>query len=148
MNEIKEYKFDNNFSFYIQKIHEITEVPKFVVNYKEEKAEHKLINSYHEYFSFSKLVFENKILLEDNLFELIEFNNIIKLFSQNKLDKRNIYKIDGLDIFVNEDDVPYKLKISDEEKINISLSSFECFNLSSKLHKMLILIEPIPYSNK
>ncbi len=148
MNEIKEYKFDEDFSFYTQKTHEIIEVPRFIKDFKDNKTKNTLINSYKEYFTFHNLTYKNKILLENNIFDLIGFNNILKLFSNNNLDTRIEYNIDELIITVNQESIPYKLQILNHNNNNIHLNAFECFNLSTKIQKMLIMIEPIPYSNK
>lgn len=144
MQEIKEYIFDKDFTIKIEKIHEFITVPRYVLVKGYTEPTRFVHKSYNEYYSFKELKWNSKIIIEDNLFNLIEFNQILRLFSMNNLDKREIYEVEGFGIIINQKKKPYQLLILNDET-EINLTAYQCLVLSAKIQKMLNLIEPIPY---
>jgi hypothetical protein len=138
---VKEYRLDKDFVVKTQRVHEPIEVPRVLYNQKEDKMEHKLLANYKEYHSFKSLEYQSKILIENNLFDLMELVEIFYNFGLNRL--KNEYTFDDILIKINKKTDPYTLKIIGES-FEINLAAEQCLNTVLKLRKMVHQLDPIP----
>lgn len=145
MHEIKEYQLDENFTLITEKKHESITVPRVVRNRQNDEMQKQKVASYKEYTSFKSLNYDDESLIFDNLFDLIEMIEIIKIFIKNNLDERILHLINDLEFKLNKETTPYSLLIEREDKV-ITLSRFECTKLVAKLNKLLYSLEPVPHN--
>lgn len=146
-DRVAEYRFDKDFTLKSQMVYELKNKLKALYSKAENKSENKWLPFFKEYNVLKTFEYQGKILVEDNLFELLELFEVLKLFSIHKLDKRNSYFINDWNITINMSTEPYSLTFSNGKNI-IHLSREQCLTTVPKLQKIIQQLEPFPSSIK
>jgi hypothetical protein len=118
-------------------------VPGYVYNKKTKDFVYDIINKTKEYHTFKSLEYQSKTLLEDNLFELIEFVDLFEKFSKNNFDTREKFIINDWNISLNDTTNPYSLDLkNDQYQFNFTKSN--CSFISKKIQKVMHILEALP----
>lgn len=146
-DRVAEYRFDKDFTLKSQMVYELKNKLKAMYNRAEKKSENKWLPFFKEYNCLKVFEYQGKIIVEDNLFELMELSDVLKMFSQKKLETQNDYIINEWKITLNKSTDPYTLTF-DNDKYIFHLSKEQCSRTIPKLQKIIQQLDPFPSSIK
>lgn len=142
-NRVAEYRFDKDFTLKSQIIYERKNTLKALYSKAENKSENKWLPLFKEYNVLKTFEYQGKILIEDNLFELMELFEVMRLFSNNNMDTKADYIINEWEIKLNENTRPFSLTFANEQYM-FYLTRAQCSITVHKLKKVMDQLQPLP----
>lgn len=146
-DRVAEYRFDKDFTLKSQMVYELKNKLKAMYNRAENKSDNKWLPFFKEYNVLKTFEYQGKILVEDNLFELMELFEVMRLFSNNNMDTKADCIINEWEIKLNENTRPFSLTFANEQYM-FYLTRSQCSITVPKLQKIIQQLEPFPSSIK